>query len=288
MKRSMGAVLAATALCSALVASTPSAFAAEGVRDDQAKTSEEVRGSDPTPNESRAQAKERSMELADTGKRAGHWLTNRFAREKARHGDRDNSPTDMHHVYELQYRLHWANVYNGPVTGYFGDRTQKAVRRFQKRVDLKRTGVATRATWRKLIRTTTRGRKHIPSQCRSNKSKGPHICYDRRRHQVTFWRSGKLRNAWLVRGGSRGHATRKGDTKVYYKDKDHVSSLYDSPMPNSQFFDGGQAFHGSPYMTDPFSGHSHGCVNMYLQDSRQLWKLTKGKYAKVHIRGRWS
>lgn len=287
MKRSMGAALAVTVLCgSVLVAPTLSASADDGVRDDRYGTTEEAWGNDPTPGQSRADARAESSRLAERGGKK--WLLRRFAREKARYGDEDHSPRDLQHVRELQYRLHWANVYKGPVTGYFGPKTRKAVKRFQRRADLKRSGVATRATWRKLIRKSIRGRKHIPRACRSNRSRGPHLCYDRRRHQVTFWRHGKLWNSWLVRGGDRGYETRRGNFRVYWKDKDHVSKLYDSPMPNSQFFSGGQAFHGSPYMTDPFSGHSHGCVNMYIQDSRQLWHLTRGKMAKVHIRGRWS
>lgn len=284
--RSMGAALAVTALCGSVLVAAPTASADDGVRDDRRGTTEEVWGNDPSPHQSRADARAQSLRLAERAK--GKWLKKRFAREKARFGDRDRSPRNHHHVRELQYRLRWANAYKGPATGYFGKRTRKAVKRFQRRTDLKRSGVATRATWRKLIRKSIRGRTHIPRACRSNKSRGPHICYNRRRHQVTFWRGGKLWNSWLVRGGSRSHQTRKGNFRVYWKDKDHVSSLYDSPMPNSQFFSGGQAFHGSPFLMDPFTGHSHGCVNMYIQDSRQLWKLTKGKRAKVHIRGRWS
>lgn len=286
MKHTMGAALAVTALCGSVLVAAPAASA--GVPDDRDGTTEEVWGNDPTPDQSRAEAREQSLKLATEARGSGKWLTKRFAREKARYGDRDRSPRSMHHVRELQYRLRWAKVYKGPVTGYFGPRTRKAVRRYQHRADLKRSGVATRATWRKLIRKTVRGRKDVPRACRSDKSRGPHICYDRRRHQVSLWRSGKLWNTWLVRGGDRGYKTRTGNFRVYYKNKDHVSSLYDSPMPNSQFFSGGQAFHGSPFMTDPFSGHSHGCVNMYIQDSRQLWKLTRKKLAKVHIRGRWS
>jgi lipoprotein-anchoring transpeptidase ErfK/SrfK len=82
--------------------------------------------------------------------------------------------------------------------------------------------------------------------------------------------------------------TRTGHFRVFYRNIDHVSSLYNSPMPYSQFFSGGQAFHGSTYMMDPFSGHSHGCVNMYIEDARQLWSLTSNVRLGVHVYGRWS
>ena len=209
----------------------------------------------------------------------------RFAREFTKRGDRDVSTSKIEHVRELQYRLRWAGVYNGPVTGTFGKKTYRAVKRFQRKAGLEVTGTANIRTWRKLIPQTVRGRKAIPPRC---KTRGWHACYDRKRHQVTLWHNGTLWNSWLVRGGSRSHQTRVGRFKVYYRDKDHVSSLYGSPMPHSQFFSGGQAFHGSTLMMDPFVGHSHGCINMYREDARQLWQLTAKHPLKVRVYGAWS
>jgi hypothetical protein len=209
----------------------------------------------------------------------------RFAREFTRRGERDVSPRDIEHVRELQYRLRWAGVYNGPVTGTFAHRTHHAVKRFQRRHHLEVTGTANVRTWRKLIPATVRGRHAIPPRCKGGHSW--HACYDRKRHQVTLWKRGTLWNSWLVRGGSSDHPTRVGRFKVFYRDKDHVSSLYDSPMPYSQFFSGGQAFHGSVLMMDPFVDHSHGCVNMYIEDARQLWKLTSKHRLKVRVYGAW-
>lgn len=287
MKRIMGAAIAVLALGSTLLVAAPTA-ADEDRGNRFGITQEEVWGPDPTPNQSRAEARAESLALAEGGARKTPVFRQRFARERVKIGARDSSPRRIRHVRELQYRLRWAKVYKGPVTGYFGKKTRRAVRKFQRRVNLRRTGVANRRTWRKLIPRTVRGRKHIPRACKSNRSKGPHICYNRRLHQVTLWRSGKLWNSWLVRGGSRSHKTRTGNFKVYWRHKDHISSLYGSPMPNSQFFSGGQAFHGSTYMMDPFKGHSHGCVNMYIKDARQLWQLTLKRNPKVHIRGKWS
>lgn len=209
----------------------------------------------------------------------------RFARELTRRGDRDTSTSHIEHVRELQYRLRWADVYNGPVTGTFAKRTYKAVKRFQRQHHLEVTGKANARTWRKLIPRTVRGRHAIPPSC---KGRGWHACYDRKRHQVTLWKRGQLWNSWLVRGGSASTPTRVGKFKVFYRDKDHVSSLFDSPMPHSQFFSGGQAFHGSPLMMNPFVGHSHGCVNMYREDARQLWQLTAKHPLKVRVYGAWS
>ena len=208
----------------------------------------------------------------------------RFAREFTRRGDRDTSTSHIEHVRELQYRLHWANVYNGPVTGTFANRTFHAVKRFQRKHHLKATGKVNARTWAKLIPATVRGRHSIPPSC---KRKGWHACYDRQRHQVTLWKGGTLWNSWLVRGGSSSTPTRVGKFKVFYRDKDHVSSLFHTPMPYSQFFSGGQALHGSVLMMDPFVDHSHGCVNMYREDARQLWKLTASHPLKVRVYGAW-
>jgi putative peptidoglycan binding protein/L,D-transpeptidase-like protein len=209
----------------------------------------------------------------------------RFAREFTRRGDADTSVRHIEHVRELQYRLQWAGVYSGPVTGYFGKLTQRAVKRFQDQQDLRVTGHANFETWEALIPLTIRDRSAIPARCKlSNVS---HACYDRQHHQVTLWKRGTLWNSWLVRGGSSSNRTRLGHFHVYYRDKDHVSSLYDSPMPYSQFFDRGEALHGSVLMMDPFVDHSHGCVNMYIEDALQLWKLTSTHPLKVDVYGAW-
>ncbi|WP_412180721.1 L,D-transpeptidase family protein [Streptomyces sp. ADMS] len=73
-----------------------------------------------------------------------------------------------------------------------------------------------------------------------------------------------------VRSGRDGYETRTGWYTVYWRVLDHYSDLYDNaPMPYSQFFSDGQAFHGTP--GDLFSGGSHGCVNLRLDDARRLW-----------------
>lgn len=208
----------------------------------------------------------------------------RFSRERVRRGDSDASPRAIEHVRELQYRLRWIGVYNGPVTGYFGDQTLGAVKRFQREYGFDVTGVVSPANWARLIKKTVRNR--AADACKHGR--GLHACYDRRNHQVTLWRGQKMWNSWLVRGGDVQYATRVGDWSVFSRDRDHVSGIYGTPMPFSQFFSGGQAFHGSPFMLDPFVGHSHGCVNMYIEDARQLWSLTIGQPLRVHVYGAWS
>ncbi|WP_374208475.1 L,D-transpeptidase family protein [Streptomyces lincolnensis] len=73
-----------------------------------------------------------------------------------------------------------------------------------------------------------------------------------------------------IRSGRDGYETRTGWFSVYWRARDHYSDLYDNaPMPYSQFFSNGQAFHGT--YNDLFQGGSHGCVNLRLDDARRLW-----------------
>ena len=57
--------------------------------------------------------------------------------------------------------------------------------------------------------------------------------------------------------------TREGLFHVYFMNADHLSQLYDSPMPYAMFFSGGQAVHySSDFATVGYYGASHGCVNI--------------------------
>jgi hypothetical protein len=212
-------------------------------------------------------------------------LRDPFSREVVRYGDQDTSAYHIDHVYELQYRLKRLGLFTVTPTGYFGSVTKAAVKRFQKRNGLAQTGVVGYQTWRALIKQTVRGRPALPSGCRAA---GWHACYDRWWNQVSLYHNGTLLNSWLVRGGSSSLPTRTGHFVVFYRDVDHYSSKYHSPMPYSQFFNGGQALHGSRLMVDPFVGHSHGCVNLYVEDARQLWNLTSATRLHVHVYGTWS
>jgi hypothetical protein len=213
-------------------------------------------------------------------------MSSPFAREVVRVGDVDLGPYAINHVYEVQYRLRWLGLFDATPSGYFGPRTKAAVVRFQKLHHLPQTGVVDRSTWPSLIRHSVRGRSQVPSIC---KTAGWHACYDRWHHQVNLYNSGALLNSWLVRGGGYYTPTRLGNFKVFLRDIDHYSTTFNNaPMPYSQFFSGGEALHGSRYMVDPFSGHSHGCINMWVKDARQLWNLTSTRNLHVHVYGAWS
>ncbi|WP_437045794.1 L,D-transpeptidase family protein [Streptomyces sp. enrichment culture] len=89
-----------------------------------------------------------------------------------------------------------------------------------------------------------------------------------------------------VRTGRNGYETRTGLKKVYWRNIDHHSTIYDVPMPYSQFFDGGQAFHSvGVSMWNPPG--SHGCVNMTRTTAKKYWSLLK-KGDDVYVYGRKS
>ncbi|MFD8208102.1 L,D-transpeptidase family protein [Streptomyces sp. NPDC059695] len=77
-----------------------------------------------------------------------------------------------------------------------------------------------------------------------------------------------------VRTGRDGAETRTGAKKVYWRNINHWSTLYNVSMPYAQFFDGGQAFHSTTKsMWNPPG--SAGCVNMTSKDAKAYWSLLR-------------
>ena len=64
--------------------------------------------------------------------------------------------------------------------------------------------------------------------------------------------------------------------------------FHGAPMPYSEFFYGGEAVHGSGTMVNPLSGHSHGCINMYIEDAAEFWRLTAPFRNTVTVYGHWA
>ena len=92
---------------------------------------------------------------------------------------------------------------------------------------------------------------------------------------------------WLVRGGAYSTQTRTGNYKVTARYKEKVSSLYDVKMYYFMPHSGGQGQHGSGFMVDPWVGHSHGCINMYIKDAKVLFNLTRNQPLRVTVYGAW-
>lgn len=79
--------------------------------------------------------------------------------------------------------------------------------------------------------------------------------------------------------GRPGHETPTGTFTVQYKDIDHYSDAYDTPMPYSVFFTNtGIAFHEGS-----LSVASHGCVHLGHGDAVLFYnKLQPGDVVEVH------
>jgi len=180
------------------------------------------------------------------------------------HGDQGRG------VRIVQARLRQIGWYEGDVTGSFDDKTRKAVRKFQKQQELPVTGVVDRRTLR-----TLEGLTHRPTNAEMTNQPPPPddldrrcltgrvMCVDKTTSSLRWVVDGRVRVTLAARFGGPSTPTREGAFAVYRKSRDHVSSLYDTPMPYAMFFSGGQAVHYSPdFAANGYNGASHGCVNI--------------------------
>jgi hypothetical protein len=112
--------------------------------------------------------------------------------------------------------------------------------------------------------------KWVDPRCMSGKV----ICIDMnpKDRKVRWVVNGKVKLTLEARFGASATPTRKGSYRVYFKSKDHTSTLYDSWMPYAMFYSGGQAVHYSPdFASRGYNGASHGCVN--IRDLKGVRKL---------------
>lgn len=187
-------------------------------------------------------------------------------------------------VRRLQARLKQIGWYAGDVTGKFDRPTVTAVRGFQTRRRIPVTGEVDRRTLDRLAQMT---RKPTKVEMFNIEPKGPALdprcmtgramCVDKSSRSLRWVVDGVVRSRYDVRFGSDELPTREGAFSVFRKSRDHVSSLYDTPMPFAMFFSGGQAVHYSPdFAANGYNGASHGCVNVRDYDGvRRLFNRVR-------------
>lgn len=186
-------------------------------------------------------------------------------------------------IKELQARLDQVGWFSGSITGQFGPQTTTAVAGFQAKRGLPDTGRVDQATWDALVgmtrkptaaelsgqakatptpsgsATATPKASDIDSRCTT----GRVICISKRTNTLRWMNNGSVLMSMEVRFGTSEYPTREGTFSVQWKSRDHVSTIYHTPMPYALFFSGGQAVHYSPdFAARGYSGGSHGCVNL--------------------------
>jgi peptidoglycan hydrolase-like protein with peptidoglycan-binding domain len=182
-------------------------------------------------------------------------------------------------VRELQARLKQIGWFDHEVTGNYGSITSSAVAGFQTKRGIPSTGEVDQKTWDLLAgmtRTPTEAEltnkppepsadaSGLPAECLT----GRVLCIDKSDQVLRWVTSGDVHVTLDARFGSELTPTREGMHEVYWKSRDHVSSLYNTPMPYAMFFDGGQAVHYSPdFAANGYNGASHGCVNIRDKDT---------------------
>lgn len=98
--------------------------------------------------------------------------------------------------------------------------------------------------------------------------------------KVNGWPYGR----WKVSTARPGYYTPRGTFRVQRTAKVYYSKKYDnSPMPNSVFFKGGYAIHGSYYVKSLGRPASHGCVRLLPANAAKLYNLVQ-KYGSTSTR----
>lgn len=181
--------------------------------------------------------------------------------------------------YQRQLEKHLLQTVNGHQSAA----DCEAIRQFQQRNDVRPAdGYAGLATYRMMLVAEARKDPNAAKKCPVRSYKV--ACVDLTRQLVWVQKGRKvLFGPVPARTGKDGYETRSGWHRVYWRNRDHYSTIYNNaPMPFSQFFSGGQAFHG--VYGDLFKGGSHGCVNLQYKDAQRLWKALQRKDA-VYVWG---
>lgn len=176
-------------------------------------------------------------------------------------------------VKDLQARLKQIGWYSPKIDGVYGPQTVEAVRGFQAKRQIPVTGEVDQRTKDRLYgMTRTPTTDELNNVVKSQTSTmtlddrclaGRVICISKAQRRLAWVIDGRIIDTMSVRFGSELTPTRNGVFSVYWKSKNHVSSLYDTPMPYALFFSGGQAVHYSAdFARNGYNGASHGCVNV--------------------------
>jgi lipoprotein-anchoring transpeptidase ErfK/SrfK len=92
--------------------------------------------------------------------------------------------------------------------------------------------------------------------------------------QMVVYVDGRPRYGWDVSTARKGYRTPVGTYRPTRMHKMWHSRKYDmAPMPNSVFFHGGYAIHGTPHVRALGRPASHGCIRLAPANARTLYQL---------------
>lgn len=203
------------------------------------------------------------------------------------------------YVIELKLRLAKLGMWSGRASSYYSWALTLKVREFQRKYNVPYSGrydVATRTALLKLTYNPRRfdspryyaGLKpYLPpassldSRCRT----GRVLCASKTSRVLVWVVNGVPKARVWARYGSSTYPTREGSFKVYKKKVDVISNIYNTPMPYSMFFSGGQAVHySSNFARLGYTSASHGCVNVKDLDTLKsiYWQVKVGDKVVVY------
>ncbi|MGL4325214.1 MAG: L,D-transpeptidase [Beijerinckiaceae bacterium] len=91
---------------------------------------------------------------------------------------------------------------------------------------------------------------------------------------------------WAISSGRKGYRTPTGVYGSKRLAKMHFSRKYDNaPMPNSIFFRGGYAIHGTNAVSRLGAPASHGCIRLAPANAAKLFAMVKQSGARIAISG---
>ncbi|MYZ48728.1 L,D-transpeptidase [Propylenella binzhouense] len=86
---------------------------------------------------------------------------------------------------------------------------------------------------------------------------------------------GRLAYLWRVSTGKKGYRTPVGRYRPFRLERKWYSRKYDGAMPNSVFFRGGYAVHGTTAIRSLGRPASHGCVRLHPDNARIFFNLVR-------------
>jgi len=166
------------------------------------------------------------------------------------------------------------------VTGYYGVKTETAVKKFQAARGRKATGIVTKDDYALITRfgaaakAPAKPRVRLDGRCLTGRA----LCIDKGDRKMYWVVNGTIQRTYNVRTGRASLPTRSGAFKVYLKHPNWYSTLYHVYMPYTMFFSGGQAVHySSEFARIGYAGSgSHGCVNVNSRaDAKWLYSQVR-------------